>query len=218
MTLMSPNRRELMLAIPKTGGAARRMYFPKHGWFELKCKAQHHRLCDIERIFGIDPAACSRIYAVVRDPYEREISHYAHANQTDNEKGLGKKAAVAHESVNTWLWDWRGTPLWYYERGWYHDLYQHTADGSLEEYAALDGYRYWIMNRDGTIPDNVMAIPLRRQNEVLSECLGWEVEVPRINTSKHGNREEELDEHGADAVRRIYEWSFSHLKEALNGN
>ncbi len=221
MTLLSPDRRDLILAIPKTGGSARRHHLLRKGWHELTFKAQHHRLADIPRLFGLDLKSLRHIFAIIRDPWARELSHWAHAHQSVNVGlmgGLGKQIARRHDTVNTFVQDWRGTPLWYYERGWYNEFYGHTGDGTWDEYARCDGYRYWITQHDGTIPDNVVIIPVKQQDEILSEHTGRRIEIPHMNGSKHATPAEAYNQDGWSAVEDMYWWTLTHYKEACDAH
>jgi hypothetical protein len=168
--------------IPKTAGHACRAYFHEHltdthelrefhpddGFFG------HVALRDLEQYSGRAPSSFERIFAVIRDPYEQQLSQWLFWKD-EYARGFRHKArehAAMHPDLSFWLLDPESD---------YHvwDKRPVMIDGNVIErtvaedvvppesgYSMFGGfYRYWLGDETGEIPDNVEVVRFEHLSE-----------------------------------------------------
>ena len=210
MTLLSPDKRTLLLHVPRTGGTARKRLLRKMGWTPCIYKAQHHRLCDVQQMLGIDLQSLNNIVCVIREPAERELSHWRWAWKSKQSSGPQFKFPTQHNTPDDFIADWRCHPIGYYERGWHTTHYQHAAPATLETAIAAGGYRYWLQC------DNAYQLPIRivlleQQNEYFTDLCGSWVKFPREHSSDGSQQNAAFTRRGLDIVRRMYSWTYDTI-------
>ena len=170
----------LLLHIPKAGGQWAKTYAKRHvpGMnfpedLDYPFPIGHIPLRDIEAFTGRPPSSWAKIVAIIRDPYEQQLSQFLYWLGRYYEGGR-------HEhDVYTWQCEQRALkrdvpPLeeWLSHPGCdFHVWYEERVGVKVKSTAARSGYlefgsyyRYWL-EIDGEIPDNVEIVRFERLNE-----------------------------------------------------
>lgn len=224
--------RLLLIHIPKTAGQWCKTYLKRHvsGMnfpedLDYPFPIGHIPLRDIEAFTGRKPESWDKIVAVVRDPYEQQVSQYLFW------LGRYKKGQRHEHDVYTYNATQRalkkGTkPLeeWLSRPGCdFHVWYQERVGATVKSTAHTAGYidfgsyyRFWL-EVDGEIPDNVEVVRFEHLNEefpkVVAEFAGG-VHEPgeRVNVGPARQR----DVHAfyslpaMEMVERKFQWAFEH--------
>ncbi len=228
------NHDVLFIHIPKTGGWSVKQFMkgclPDLLWPDpsvpgsaeaSKLPIGHVRLADIERFTGRSPDSWKLILAVLRDPYEQQLSQWSFWRDRYAQGGrhIHDIVAATYPTLTEWLQDPRcDFHVWY--------LQHHGPDGPPQEnsegenrYADVGGcYRFWL-EVDGTIPDNVTTIDVHEIDDKLRELLKpfvngkWldpEDKPKRLNTSPHGaHTAAYYTPRAAKLVEEKFAWTFS---------
>lgn len=198
--------------IPKTAGKACRAYLHDH----LKDTHEadenypqghqgasfgHIALRDFEQYTGRAPDSFAKIFAVVRDPYDHQVSQYIFWRD-EYARGLRHPArhhAAMHPDLSHWLLDpmsdwhvWDERPVRMNGR-----IVRKTVASGVEPpesgYGAFGGYYlYWLADESGEIPDNVTLIRFERLGEdfpmALKPFTGVARPMEEVNVGPRHNR------------------------------
>lgn len=193
---------------------------------EAKLPIGHIRLQDIERFTGRSPESFRLIFAVVRDPYEQQLSQWAFWKDryARGERHVHDMVAANYATLELWLQDPRcDFHVWYEQHIGFEPaqpkelqriLTQTLTTESHNRYENFGGYyRYWL-TVDDEIPDNVQVIRCEELDEELPNILRpfMQCEPPpvkRLNTSPHGsNTKAYYTPLAASLVEAKFQWAF----------
>jgi len=188
----------------------------------------HIRLQDIERFTGRSPDSFKLILAIIREPYEQQLSQWCfwRDRYARGQRHIHDVVAAQYATVEGFLSDPRcDFHVWYeqhlgFEPGMTRteQVFSRLPDGSTPEvgnrYEAFGGcYRYWI-TVDDEIPGNVQVIRCEELDtelpKVLAPFIGHEPPpVPRLNRSFHGkNIKAYYSPIAASLVEAKFQWAF----------
>lgn len=224
----------LFVHIPKTGGWSVKQYMkdvlsgllwpdPSIPGLAEKSKLPigHIRLADIERFTGRPVDSWKLILAVLRDPYEQQLSQWAFWSDRYARGGrhVHDIVAAAYPTLTEWLEDPRcDFHVWYMQHHGPAGLQEENPKGE-KRYADFGGcYRFWL-EVDGKIPENVTWIDINRIDAELPELLRPFVtgasldpmDIPkRLNSSPHGTKTSVYyTPRAAKLVEDKFAWTFS---------
>jgi len=183
----------LFIHIPKTGGTSVKRYMaeylPGTLWPDPRDPAMveasrlpigHVRLTDIERFTGRPLDSWKLILAVLRDPYEQQVSQWMFWREryARGSTHIHDTVAAMYSQLTGWLEDPRcDFHVWYRQYVGYPDLIsQQTlaaqpAPEGQNRYADFGGYyRFWL-EVDGQIPANVTTIDMHQIDEQVPKLL-----------------------------------------------
>lgn len=185
--------RLLFVHIPKTGGVSCREWLVDnipgavHPLDDPRITEMHTPLRDAEQTIGRPLASFEKIIAVVRDPYDQQLSMWRHQRleyATGGRHPL-QMAAATKPDMESWLrdpaCDWR---IWYeiHKRGGWTWTAWHEAQAIVGE---LGYYEYSICVDDG-VPSNLVLIgfdelPARLLDETREYVVDEPTPFPRHN-------------------------------------
>ena len=222
------NDEVLFIHIPKTGGHSVRKWLTErlpdvitHETVGTKLPMGHLRLADVERFLGRKPESFKRIIAVVRDPYEQQLSQwlYLQNRYARNFHHIHDVVAAQYPTLTQFLQD----PLCDYhvafeQHNGYGSTHTNTPRQTGDTYQNHGGFiPYWV-GIDGELPDNVELIQLEHLEERLP-CAVCDVQwtkldkdpvVPRLNaTPLRGSVRDYYTLPGAKIVEDKFSWTFS---------
>lgn len=230
------NQDVLFIHIPKCAGWSVKKYLQKVLPDVLmpddpraKLPIGHVRLQDLFRFTGRDPKSFKLILAVVRDPYEQQLSQWQfwRDRYAQGQRHLHDVVAASCPDLTTFLEDPRCDFHVWYEQ---HYAYQPGVQLAVREYPAVPAgrnryqdfsgiFRYWI-TVDDEIPENVHVLRAETLDEELPEILCdfdpaiRSVDVPRLNTSPHGTDVRAYyTPRAAQLVEEKAPWAFAHYYE-----
>lgn len=207
------NKDVMFIHIPKCGGWSCKHYMVGHladvllpQMPEAKMPIGHIRLQDIERFTGRAPDSFQRIIAVVRNPYEQQLSQwqfwrdrYAKGDIKHPHNIVAATYARLTEFLQDSMCDFH---VWY-EQHYGFKPGQTTQEQDIARAVltlAPDGqnryenfggmFRYWL-TVDGEIPDNVHIVRQEELDTAFPEAIKPFTDkelgpMPRLNTSPHG--------------------------------
>lgn len=168
----------LFIHIPKTGGTSAKAWLWEHlpgarGQWPGDDPAGgadrddgglpigHVPLMDVERFTGRAPDSFQRIVAIIRDPYEQQLSQWMFWREryAAGQMHPHDIAAARHARIGSWL----GDPMSNFHL-WYEQTHgeRRRLDFSRPDAADYGGYyRYWL-TVDGRIPPNVTVVHMER--------------------------------------------------------
>ena len=180
MTLLSPDKKTIILHVPRTGGTGRRAALRKKGYRVLREGSFHCRLHDLWRVHDICPETAERVVIFVRDPAQRELSMWNWARE-QGFSGDQMKFPRMHDDPNGYLSDPRCGPAQWYERYFRQGYYNHDTEVTYDEHVNKHGYHYWCRFDGEPVMGNVDVVWLECQDAYLSKLIGESVEVPMLN-------------------------------------
>lgn len=223
----------LFIHIPKTGGWSVKQYMkeclPDLLWPDpsvpgsaekSKLPIGHVRLADIERFTGRSPDSWKLILAVLRDPYEQQLSQWSFWRDRYARGGrhIHDIVAATYPTLTEWLQDPRcDFHVWYLQHHGPSGEWRENPEGE-NRYADFGGcYRFWL-EVQGKIPKNVVMIDVHDIEKKLPNILGpWEagplkpqLKPKRLNTSPHAPETTAYyTPQAAKLVEEKFAWTFS---------
>ena len=220
------NERVAFCHIPKTAGHAVRAYMAEHlpGLKHFSDTHPHGgsyghvALRDFKRHCGRGPEDFERIYAVVRDPYDHQLSQWIYWQDMFKRgfRGDQFEHAALHSDLTHWLMD----PIsdWHvHDRREVGDVYRTTAttDQGYREFGGY--YPYWLAV-DGVIPDNVQVVSFEHLDTelpmALKEFTGIVREMTHENVGPKRRTKDPYEYYSALAVEIVeakFAWAFENL-------
>ena len=229
----------LFIHIPKTAGISCKQYmeanlpdvlWPKPEDEEAvkasKLPIGHIPLRDIPGLTGRSLDSWERIIAVIRNPYEQQVSqwNFWRDRYARGQRHMHDSAAAAHPSIHTWL-DESGTPgvdfhIWYAHR--FHPgenwVEAPRGDGTYNFWGGY--YRFWLFDEDGRKPPNLTVLKAEDMNQTFPAALapwiaGAPPEMPHANRTAHADYTEYYSHPEAERVRKSlaiveekFRWTF----------
>ncbi len=146
----------------------------------------HVPLKDLQRFTGRAPESWDRIIAILRNPFEQQVSQwwFWHTRYAEGDHHPSDIVAGMHSRFGSWLRD----PYADYHR-WY-ELQQFEDDEPMKTKPEADpaprGYYRWWLEVDGEIPPNVVTLKMEEMATTLPAalapyCDGVMPEVPHVN-------------------------------------
>ncbi len=223
----------LFIHIPKTAGWSCKTYMkdnlpgvllPEETLANLPIG--HVRLQDIEGFTGRSPDSFEKILAVVRNPYEQQLSQWSfwRDRYARGQNHVHDLCAASFSRLEGWLED-PGCDfhIWYEQH-----MDRPNAEPQVvgkQRYDDFGGfYRFWL-TVDGEIPENVQVI--RQENlDVEFPLALWPIEplngreyvtsaarpaMPHLNTSRHGTDVTKYyTPRAAELVEAKFQWAFEN--------
>jgi len=227
----------LFIHIPKTGGWSCKQYMRDnlHGVLmpddpESKLPIGHIRLADIHRFTGRDLDTFTLIIAVLRDPYEQQLSQWSfwRDRYARGERHVHDYIAATYPTLERFLSDPRcDFNVWYDQHIGFKagdtpaEQQAAKAEAILKSsraanrYELFGGYyRYWL-EVDGTIPDNVTICYHERLAADFTAALkpyidGTPPPMPTLNASPSRRKTREYyTPQAAAMVEAKFDWAFN---------
>ncbi len=172
----------------------------------------HIRLADMERFTGRKLESWKLIFAVLRDPYEQQLSQWSFWRDRFARGGrhIHDKVAASYATLTEWLQDRQcDFHTWYIQQ--LHDDRAINADSGF--------YRFWL-EVHGEIPDNVITLDMHEIDERLPMLLrafmqsqDLAAKPERLNTSPHSTKTREYyTPTAARIVEEKFKWAFAEGK------
>lgn len=227
------NDQVLFIHIPKTAGWSCKTYMADHleGVLlpdnpESKLPIGHIRLQDFEGFTGRAPDSFEKILAVVRNPYEQQLSQWCFWRERFA-KGFGHihdRCAATYARLEKWLED-PGCDfhIWYEQHTDRREESPYVK--GTERYEDFGGfYKFWL-TVDGVIPENVQVIRQENLDEEFPEAMSSPVvlhvakpgapysrpPMPHLNTSPHDtNVKQYYTPRAAELVEAKFAWAFEN--------
>jgi len=227
----------LYIHIPKTGGTSIKTWLFDHGegfeGHDSRDPAKdsvfpigHIPMRDIERFTGRPLTSWKLILAVLRDPYEQQLSQwvfwrdrYARMMYRGSDGQLYRKTqpyhihdicAASHPTIETWLAD-PGSDF----RIWYEARHGNRPNHSTRS-EDLGGYYHWWLTVDGELPGPLQIVDIAEIDEKLPTMLAPHVgempPLPRLN--KGPGRADPVEYYTPEAaalVERKFSWAFDQI-------
>lgn len=233
------NDKVLFIHIPKCAGWSVKTYLYQHLPNVLmpkdpaaKLPIGHVRLQDIERFTGRAPESFELILAVIRDPYEQQLSQWCFWRDrfARGQRHLHDWVAGAYADLTAFLADPRcDFHVWYqqhfgFEAGQTPEQQQEArkympAQEGCNRYQDFGGcYQFWL-TVNGVIPKNVTILRQETLTERLPEVVGPFANktlgpVPQLNQSEHKHDVREYyTPKGAALVEAKFQWAFENHYE-----
>lgn len=175
----------------------------------------HVPLRDIERFTGRAPDTFKTIFAVVRSPYEQQLSQWmfwADRYRRGDRHSLDVCAA-SHTNLESWLRD-PGCD--------FHVWYEHVhggvrpVGGPRDLYAGFPGYYHYWISVDGEVPQNVELVHIKSIGTQIPGLVGGN-DLPPIPTTNTGPRTRPAQEYytpgAAGLVESKFRWAFDNVFE-----
>lgn len=232
------NDRLLFVHIPKTGGTSIKRYLWDHlpgvrgqrpaSWgddFDSGgLPIGHVPLRDIERFTGRTPDSFERILAVIRNPYEQQVSQWLFWRER---YAIGHRhphdlCAASHSDVNGWLEDpLCDFHLWYEERFSDGDPAWRKSRLPEERYATWGGfYPYWLADKTGRFPDNLQMLEFSTLADDFPGAVAdftEAAELPRMNAATlRFPVPAYYSQRGAALVEMKFPWAFGTVYGKLD--
>jgi|GEM_PF-5577030 len=229
----------LFVHIPKTGGTAVKRYMmkvlPDAVWPNPRNEAMsaasklpigHVRLADIERFTGRPLDSWKLILAVLRDPYEQQLSQWMFWREryAKGQRHIHDMVAALYPDLTGWLQDPRcDFHVWYQQYVGYPNLISQqalarsAAPEGENRYADFGGfYRFWL-EVDGKIPEHVTTIDMHEIDERMPKLLepfakpgAIEAEIEHVNVGRHDvNPMVYYTAQAAKLVEDKFRWTFA---------
>ena len=228
----------LFIHIPKCAGWSVKKYLQDHLPGILmpddpasKLPIGHVRLQDIERFTGRKPESFAKILAVVRDPYEQQLSQWSFwaDRYARGQRHIHDAVAASYATLTEWLRDPRcDFHCWYHQHVGYRRgqtpaqqeataVTDRPATAGVNRYEDFGGiYRYWL-SVDGEVPANVEVIRLEEIETALPVAVFGAVDpkqeppVQWLNSSPHRRATREYyTPEAARLVEAKVAWAFEH--------
>lgn len=207
--------------IPKTGGWSAKKYLkaavpgillPEE--HDYPFPVGHIPLRDVEKFSGRSPDSFERIVAVVRNPYEQQLSQWLFWKDRFAQGGrhFHDYAAAAWPDITPWLMDTTACD--------FHVWYEEAIEGATKTVATREGYEefggyyaYWLAVNN-VIPDNVVLVKFEELSDAFPKAVAeWadpDVSFPHLNPGpKRGDtREYYTTRLAAQLVTRKFAWTF----------
>jgi hypothetical protein len=225
----------LFIHIPKTGGWSVKQYMakvlPDVLWPDperpetleaSKLPIGHVRLADIERFTGRPLDSWKLVLAVLRDPYEQQLSQWSfwRDRYARGDRHIHDVVAAAYPTLTAWLEDPRcDFDVWYMQHVGYPDVlaqrtmkWQESPEGQ-NRYSGFGGCYWFWLEVDGKIPDNVTTIDVSEIGQQVPRLLkpfaSGEAAVEKLNTSPHGRKTSDYyTPRAAQLVEEKFAWTF----------
>ncbi len=207
--------------VPKCGGHSARPYLREHltgvkDLTEMYEHPPHLALRDFSKWIGRTPESFDRIYAIVRNPYDHQVSQWRYWRDmyAKGFRGVQFECAATYPDLESWLRqpmsDWHV----YDERPQPDGLKRTVA--SANGYLEFGGYYPYWLAVNGEVPDNVRLIRQETLDadfpKALAEVVGAIHEMPRENVGpKHTDPRPYFSPFAREIVEVKFEWAFEHL-------
>jgi len=176
--------------IPKCGGTTLAERLPRSGLgFEAKrigntTPSGHLRLQDFEEVTGINPLD-RKIIAVIRDPWEREISRYSYLHyRYEHGDRTQQVRRAALQSFEDFVCDPKNAAPYIYWENCYPNLVKYDV---IESSAiGWDEYLFWL-TIDGKQHPQMELVPLEDLNERMNVLFKTSLVFDRWNSVPHVN-------------------------------
>lgn len=212
----------LFIHIPKTGGMSCREWLVEnvpsavHPLADPRITEMHTPLRDVERVVGRSLDSFEKIIAVVRDPYEQQLSMWRHQR---SEYAMGGRhplqlAAATKPDMESWLrdpaCDWR---LWYelskFSGGWNWGPWRQA-----QEMVSAVAYYEYSLTVDGEVPGNLVLLrfdelPASFLGEVQGYAVPDSMPFPHHNfASRHLSARPFFSDLARQLIRHRFRWCF----------
>lgn len=226
----------LFVHIPKTGGTAVKHYMVEHmpdvRWpkpgdekaiAESRLPIGHIPLRDVADLVGRPLSSWDRIVAVIRNPYEQQISQwwFWHKRYAEGDNHPHCRAAAKHPRIHSWLRDpMCDFHLWYEHRFHPHDEFRLRA--AVTDYHDWGGYYWYWLSVNGELPPNLMILRQENLEHALPLALAPYIDGPppemrRTNAGEPMDLELVMGAGGVEAgaasmdiITRKFRWCFEH--------
>ena len=216
------NEQVAFVHIPKTGGNSCRRYMREHlhGVMmleEMYAPAPHLALRDFEQWLGRPPSSFEVIFAVVRDPYDHQLSQWLFWKDMYS-RGFRMpqhQHAALHADLTHWLCDEQSD--WHIHEARPSGGKIRTIAASGKGYLEFGGYYPYWLAVDGEIPDNVRLVRFETLSDdfpaALEEYAGGVFEMPHDNAGPSFKpvAAEYYSPLAIDIVERKFPWAFRFL-------
>lgn len=232
------NDKLLFIHIPKTGGRSCKTYLKQNvpGMLmpddpEAKLPIGHVRLADVERFTGRKPESFEKIIAVIRNPYEQQLSQWMFWRDrfARGQRHIHDQVAASYGDLTGFLQDPRcDFHSWYMQHYGYEpgmtpaeqrqvrETEVPNPDGAnrYEDFGGI--YLFWL-SVDGKIPDNVRTIRFEELDVALPEAVQdfipadncRAINLPRLNRSPpRGDVRDYYTPLAAGLVEQKCQWAF----------
>lgn len=210
----------LYLHIPKTGGISHR------DWLEKNFKARscredgfpigHIRAADIKEVTGRDPRDFPKIIAVIRDPFDQQVSQWLHwLNRfQQGDRHVCCFGAACHDNMDGWLRDpYSDFDLWYLQ----HLGQEHEKGGLARWISPSPGYYHFWLQVEGRIPENLHLVWFENMAQEWAQAFQDDTPLPILN---RGPKKEPLNTYLTDFSRMLimkkFQWAFQHFSASQN--
>ena len=218
--------RLLFIHIPRCGGTSITDYLMLtiRGMTHSKFPIGHIRLQDVEYFIGRKPSSFEKIIAIVRNPFDLEVScfNYARKLVIDNREGaLWHFQAFSYLDVSGCCQDPLCKFNYYYERKFLPEIYG-TCEMSLleidERMREHGVQKYWV-SVDGEVPVNLEIIKFENLADVIEKTVRYrqaDIPLPHVNGTKNEtNTLNRFDRQARDSVLRNYHWTIDNYYPEL---
>lgn len=181
----------------------------------------HTPLRDMEQWTGRKPESYRKIIAVIRNPYEREVSEWLYRRDgfAKGERNGLYVAAAAHTTLTSFLLD----PLseWHRldtEAPGQNRFFKYPDGDTYESYGGF--WKYWLAI-DETIPANVHVVRQENLDEELREAV-WTPEytggvpIERLNRNTHDDAMKYHTPLSIQLTEQRCKWAFDNYYERLS--
>jgi hypothetical protein len=201
-----------VLHIPKTGGISAHNWVAANvpGCREVRAPTPHIPLRDIERYTGHKPGLFRKIVAVVRDPYDQQLSQWVHYRDgyARGGRSISEVVAALYPELGHWLID----P--YADAHMAHEEY-HNGLAAEEAHRLVQGLGYYeyYLALDGETPDNLVVVPFEeypvRFIDAVRELVPAEpTPFPHVNKSAPRNTVAYYSQLATAIVSHKFRWSI----------
>lgn len=201
--------------IPRCGGTSISHALPRSGLgftriaITQKTHSSHIRLQDLEYKTGIDPLS-RKVLAVIRNPWDRERSHYLHLRMLYNRGNRTIRAVrAATQTFEDFVCDPKTSAPCVYA----NHVYPECAPRGCFEWAAQgwDEYLFYL-TIDGVRHPRIRVVRLEDIEQELTDIFGQPISLERLNTSTSEAVEWTPDAH--KTVYHRYWWGLSYYEHA----
>ncbi len=206
--------------IPKCAGHSCREYMAEHlegvqDLADMMPAAPHIALRDFEPWIGRKPESFHRIFAVVRNPYEHQLSQWVYWKDMYAKGFRGEQFdfAAMYPDLTHWLLDPNSD--WHVYDARHRNGMSRTIAPVGEGFNAFGGYYPYWLAVDGKVPDNVRLVRFERLETDFPKALGTVGEMPRSNAGPGFKLDVPpyYSDLAREIVERKFEWAFQYLYE-----
>lgn len=201
-----------VIHIPKTGGIS------THNWigenFEdaraVRTPTPHLPLNDLAKYTKLEPSSFEVIVAVLRDPYDQQLSQWVHWRDgyARGGRSMVERTAAMYPELTHWLLDpYCDVQMAHEER-----------NNRLDPEAAFSvvrsmGYYEYFCTVDGRTPPNLLVVPFHdfpaRIREIAGRFKSDLTPYPHVNKSTYRDVPSYYTPLATDIVSAKFEWSIS---------
>ena len=230
----------LFIHIPKTGGTAAKHYMAAHlpgvKWPRPKAPESveesglpigHVPLRDIPMFTGRPLDSWEKIIAIVRNPYEHQVSQwwFWHRRYAEGDEHPHSVHAARHPRIHTWLLDPEcDFHLWYEHCFHPGSPLTRKPPSAVTSYEGWGGYYFYWLSVDGKLPPNLTVLRQEELGHQLPLALapymdGPPPPLPEINVGGGMDWQKafsagglELGNRSMDIIWSKFQWVFEEVK------